>query len=113
MLIDGTDVSMVRGDSETIRVQMKDSAGTVIPFVVGDTIKLTVKEHSRMVEFAFQKVVTTFQDDYGVFYIDPSDTDELDFKTYYYDIELKTASGLVKTLIRSSHFEIAEEITYA
>lgn len=113
MIIDGTNISMVRGDSEAIRVRMVDSAGVVIPFIDGDIVRLTVKEHARMISFGFQKVVTEFSDNYAVISIEPSDTEDLDFKTYAYDVELRTTSGMVKTLIRSSNFEISEEITYA
>ena len=111
MLLDGTDISMVRGDNETIKVTMKKYDGTIIPFVEGDTVTLSVKEHARMTEYAFQKVVTGVTGDFATIAIEPADTNELDFKSYSYDIELKNQYNQIKTIIRSSKFEIAEEIT--
>ena len=42
MKIQGTNISMTRGDSEAIKVTVKDTLGNVIPLVTGDTIYFTV-----------------------------------------------------------------------
>jgi len=44
MEINETNISMIRGDSETITVYCEDNNGAKVNFETGDTIYLTVKQ---------------------------------------------------------------------
>ena len=105
MIITGTKMSMVRGDSESITVRC--SAG----FSAGDKITFTVREDVES-PIALQKEVTEFPTGDAVISIDPSDTSGLDFGDYVYDIQWTTAGGAVTTIVEKSRFTLREEVTY-
>ena len=113
MKVIGTNISMIRGDSETILVSCSDVNNNPIAFVTGDTIYLTIKERSASATILLQKKVTSFEaDGKAIIAILPIDTKNLNFKKYVYDIQLTRADQSVTTLIPVSEFEILEEVTY-
>ena len=106
MKIKGTNISMTRGDSESITVTCSE------PFDTGDTVTLTVRE-SVDSDVALQKVVTSFgARGEAVIAIEPEDTDGLDFGDYVYDIQLRRSNGAVTTLVTPARFTLTEEVTY-
>lgn len=112
MKIEGTDISMIRGDTEVIKVSCRNESGVDVHFAEGDTIYFTVKRNTNIEGKTLQKIVTEFTD--GVAYINilPTDTRELRVGNYYYDIQLNRANGQVKTIIPPSRFTINAEVTY-
>ena len=112
MKVNGTDLAMIRGDSESITLSIQDGEA-VIPFVPGDTVYFTVKRSSLVDEIALQKIVTEFNEDGNcIIEIAPNDTKDLEFRSYVYDIQLNRLDGTVTTIIPCSKFVIAEEVTY-
>jgi len=112
MKVDGKNMSMIRGDSEIITVSCSDINGVQIPLVVGDTVYFTVKESEYMTVKIFQKIITSFTDGKAIINIIPTDTKELKFKTYKYDVQLSRADGTVRTIIPASNFTVDAEVTY-
>jgi hypothetical protein len=112
MKIHGTNIYMIRGDSEAIEVSCRDESGADIPFVEGDIVYFTVKRVTYTEEKTLQKIVTEFIDGAALITIFPNDTQELKTGVYYYDIQLNRANGQVKTIIPPSQFVINEEVTY-
>lgn len=112
MRVYGRDISMIRGDTESLRVSVKEQYGDKIFLSSGDTIYFTVKKNSKEEEVLIQKVVEVFDNGEAVISIDPEDTKQLEFRTYYYDIQLNRTNGDVKTVISASKFKIESEITY-
>lgn len=112
MKISGSNISMIRGDSETISVSCQDTLGDPIPLVTGDKIYFTVKDNVNTEIKILQKVIENFVD--GVAYIDilPSDTKQLKYKEYVYDIQLTLADQTITTIIPPSKFKIEGEVTY-
>ena len=106
MTLSGTNISMTRGDTETLKVKCPKE-----PFVDGDAVYMTVRE-SVDSPVAFQKVVTEFDAGEAVIVIDHEDTEGLDFGSYLYDIQVTRKSGAVKTLVKPSKLTLTEEITY-
>ncbi len=111
MLICGADISMIRGDSESITVSCKNPDGSDHPFSEGDKVYLTVKTDAYQKDPVMQKTVTAFADGEAVIEITPEDTKALDFGAYKYDVQLTYASGRVTTIIPPSSFRVMEEIT--
>ncbi len=109
MRINGTNIYMTRGDSETLTVQKKEGS-----FVSGDTLYLTLRKGSELGPIALQKVVTEFTDGKAVFVIEPEDTEGLAFDKYPYDVQWTQSDGTVTTLItpEKSKWEIGKETTY-
>ena len=105
MKLNGINISMVRGDSESLTVTCST------PFSAGDTVYLTVREDAES-DIAMQKIVTEFPDGKAVFIIEPDDTEGLDFGNYVYDIQVTWAGGVVKTLVGPARWRLTEEVTY-
>ncbi|MBR6208719.1 MAG: hypothetical protein IKQ69_06950 [Oscillospiraceae bacterium] len=111
MKVRGSNLSMTRGDSESITVKCFQS-GAAVPFENGDTVTFTVREDVES-PIALQKGVTAFDENgWAVIGILPGDTESMDFGSYVYDIQLTRADGTVTTLITISDFELTEEVTY-
>ena len=112
MKVNGTDLAMIRGDSESITLSLKDG-GAAIPFVTGDTVYFTVKRSPIVDEIALQKIVTEFNEDGNcIIEIAPNDTKDLEFGSYAYDIQLNRLDGTVTTIVPCSKFAILQEVTY-
>ena len=105
MTISGTNLSMVRGDSERLSV----SCST--PFASGDQVAFTVRKNVES-PVDIRKIVTSFDDGKAVIAIDPADTADMDFGAYVYDIQVTWGSGIVKTVVKKSIFNLEEEVTY-
>lgn len=112
MVTQGTNLSMVRGDTENIFIAFTNETGTPIPFVTGDTIYFTVKKSVDTTEKVMQKIITEFQDGKAVVGISHNDTKDLDYGCYYYDIQYTMLDGTVKTIIPPSKFQLKGEITF-
>ncbi|MBC8547429.1 hypothetical protein H8711_10880 [Clostridiaceae bacterium NSJ-31] len=111
MKITGSNLSMIRGDSESITVRMKNAGGPV-PFEAGDAVYFTVKESPADSLPLLQKEVRAFgSGGEAVIELAPGDTSGLDFLRYCYDIQLTRADGRVLTLVPSSSFTLRAEIT--
>lgn len=112
MKIQGTNISMIRGDSEAIKVSCRNESGDDIPLAEGDIVYFTVKRSTSTEEKILQKIVTEFTEGVALITIFPKDTRELKTGVYYYDIQLNRADGQVKTIIPPSKFTINAEVTY-
>lgn len=105
MKVNGTDIYMTRGDSESIGVKLSGYMLTE-----GDKVELTVRR-SVGNSAVIHKTVTEFSDNTAIISISPEDTQRLPFGKYIYDIQI-TYGGSVKTIVTPSAFEIGEEVTY-
>lgn len=86
-------IKMTRGDSGRLAVDLKSSSGTPYIMREGDTLTLTVKKSVKS-EVLMQVISTT-----NTIYISPADSKKLTVGNCVYDIELKTASGDVFTIL--------------
>ena len=115
MKVNGKNVSMVRGDSESVTVfcreRNEDGTYNQIPFVTGDTIYLTVKARATDTTPVFQKTITEFTDGKAIVDIEPSDTKDLTPTDYVYDVQWTKADNTVKTIIPKSKFTIEIDVT--
>lgn len=112
MKVNGTDLAMIRGDSESITLSLKDGEA-VTSFVPGDTVYFTVKRSSTVDEKALQKTITEFNEDGNcIIEIAPNDTKDLEFRSYVYDIQLNRFDGTVTTIVPCSKFAVLREVTY-
>jgi preprotein translocase subunit SecY len=112
MRINGTDIFMTRGDSETFVVRLEDhETGDQISFIAGDVVKFTVKASTQTATVLIAKVITEFEDGEARIHIEPADTNNLKYHTYVYDVQLNK-QGNITTVIKPSKFVIEEEVTY-
>ncbi|MGN1352219.1 MAG: hypothetical protein ACI4VE_05555 [Clostridia bacterium] len=102
-------LSIVRGDTQALELEITDNN---TPTTV-DSIYFTVKNDTNTDEVLFQKKLNdgiSLTDNIYNIIIDPSDTDELDYGRYAYDIEIIKNS--VKKTILVGILEISEEVTF-
>ena len=111
MIVKGTNLTMIRGDSEKISVSCTKD-GILEPLVSGDKIYFTVKNTVYETNKIFQKIITNFVDGKANIEIEPLDTKNLKFIIYKYDVQLTRADGTVITIIPASDFTINPEVTY-
>ena len=115
MIIEGTNMSMIRGDTESITIIMKNNYGEKIDFESGDIVYFTVKSDTKSDTKILQKVVTTFVDGNAEIFLSSNDTKDLPkyFSVFYYDVQInKISDGSITTIIPPSKFIIQDEITY-
>lgn len=104
--ISGNNIEITRGDTGIIEF-IPDN----YEFSDGDILFFTVKDDVYSEEYLFQKEIDIFIDNKAIIMISPDDTKDLDFNTYFYDIQINTADGSVNTVIEKSKFKVKEEIT--
>lgn len=112
MTVTGTNITMIRGDTEAIKISVKDNENSIVPLVEGDIIYFTVKIDANVKEKELQKIVTEFEDGEAIIEIDPLDTKDMRFRPYVYDVQLTRENGDVKTIIPMSKFVIESEVTH-
>ena len=105
-------LTMMRGDTETFSITLRDTKGQPVDFKDGDKIYFTVKTRAMREEKAVQKVIEEYNKNLALIEIEAEDTRELEPGNYVYDIQLTRADGQVKTLIHKSSFTILEDVTH-
>jgi len=117
MRINGRDIYITRGDSETFRVILHDQeTDTKRPFISGDVVYFTVKTSTQTLNKIFQIIAEDFPNDFedgeAIIHIRPQDTKDLRYHEYVYDVQLVRQGGEVTTIITPSKFVVEEEVTY-
>lgn len=102
-------IRLTRGDTAKFVVSVKNET-TKQPYDVlsSDTLTMTIKDSIRDGEACVQKTITGSNS----FHILPSDTSDMNFGKYIYDIQLTTSDGDVYTVVEPATFELMEEVTY-
>lgn len=113
--IDGTTISLTRGDSFFTIVTMERTDGSIYTPVEGDTIRFALKRNvmnTAKNEFADRTplILKQIPIDTLMLQLDPEDTKGLNFGTYAYDIELTYANGVVDTFIADAKFVLTREV---
>lgn len=105
--VNGTTITMTRGDTARISVFINDESGESYNPGVGDKIRFAMKKSYKD---ASPLVLIDIPIDTMELVIEPENTKSLEFGTYYYDIELTTADGTVDTFIYKAKIKIDEEV---
>lgn len=111
MEIQGTNISMIRGDSESIILKCQEN-NIDVPFVDGDIVYLTIKDSVYTETKLLQIIVTDFTDGQAIIFINPEDTKNIKFGKKTYDVQLTRKDGRVSTIVSPSEFNILAEVTY-
>lgn len=100
-------ISITRGDTGTFSLTIKNANGETYDYS-NDTVLFTVKKDTNAELPLIQKTVV-----YGEnIIIEPSDTSELAYGDYVYDIQVTTEDDVVDTIIPPSKFVILPEVTF-
>ena len=98
-------ITLTRGDSATFGLTVKQNTSSYD--YSNDLVVFTVKKNVNTDGILIQK---TFAG--GVINLTPSDTRNLNYGTYYYDIQLKTPSDGIYTVIPPTKFIVSPEVTF-
>lgn len=109
------DFEFPRGDTKVFKFKLQDKNGEELSLSATDRLFLTAKKNHKSTEVIFQKTIGNgieLKDD-GYYYVTiyPDDTNSLNYGSFGYDIEIKTATGIVKTLCIGS-ITLTEEYTF-
>ena len=110
ILVEGTRLRMVRGDSGRITVSCTGADGTPRPFEAGETVVFTVKRSYTDPEALVEKEMVLQETGEAVADLLPEDTAALPVRDYVYDVRLKAADGGVHTIIPRATFALKEDI---
>lgn len=109
--IKGNSIYLTRGDTAvfTLTVYYPGSGKEEYVPQDGDVIYFTVRAEAKQkdeTDYVIQKIF-----DGGSITILPSDTKDLDYGDYVYDVQITTAEGVVNTIITESAFILEDEVT--
>ena len=104
--IKGKTIYLVRGDTFQTQVVIKQNGTTYTP-VQGDVIRFALKRnkfnHDRTQYLDKEPLILKrIPNNTMILELEPSDTANLDFGEYHYDIEITMANGRVDTFISDS-----------
>lgn len=101
-------MKLTRGDTAYIAVEISNTAlNESYTINENDEMTLTVKQRISDELPVLQKTIRGS----NTFKLEPSDTANLEFRAYKYDVQLTTADGDVFTVIEPSLFTIMQEVT--
>lgn len=105
--VQNNNISLIRGDSGAFSISIADTNGNAVELTDGDVLTFTLRRTPRSPTIVLQKTITG-----RTLNINPTDTQDLTFGAYVYDVELKRANGYTDTIIPPHEFLILEEVTY-
>lgn len=112
--ISGTDITMTRGDTLKVTIDLTQDGEPYIP-VDGDVIRFAVKspkmycDKGEFVDVE-PRILREVPIDTMTLVLDPEDTKDMEFGTYVYDMEITFADGTVDTFITESKFRLKPEV---
>lgn len=101
------DISLTRGDTCTVKIDIIDQDGILYEPVEGDTVRFAMKQNYDKGAPAIIKEIPI---DTMILKLDPEDTKRLCYGKYVYDVELTKANGDVDTFITKATLTLTEEV---
>lgn len=106
--INGTTITMTRGDTLRVKLSISDSQGRKYSPIESDKIRFAVKSSYDSPE---PLIVKDIPYDTCVLHLNPKDTKRLKQpKDYVYDIQITLNDGTVDTIIPKATLKIVEEV---
>lgn len=104
---EGNTIHLTRGDSAVLLLKIRKNDESEYELQAGDSVLFTVKNSVYDTSVIIQKKLIN-----GVIKLNPDDTKNLQYGTYYYDVELTQTDGFVATVISPQKLIIEPEVTY-
>ena len=103
----GKKIHLTRGDTAYISVSLKDNNGNDYIPAEGDKLYFRLKKNICKDSQILEKEISA---ETSVLELIPEDTEQLEFGTYCYEIELVTAKGEHFTVIENASFTVGLEL---
>ncbi len=107
LTVDGTRVSLTRGDTAFLNVRLVDESGEPYEIQQGDVVYFRLKQNVSSKGLLLEKQVDTVT---MKLRLDVEDTEGLKFGVYKYELELVTAANHHFTVIENANFEVRPEL---
>lgn len=104
--INGNNISLTRGDTAFLTVELQNQDGTPYSPQTGDILRFALKKTYNAADCIILKPISM---ETMTLELEPSDTKQQKFGSYVYDIEFTDAAGHVYTPIVAT-FNITEEV---
>lgn len=104
-ITDENEIYLTRGDSADFKINVYTVGGNEYQLKDTDVIKFTVKKSTTDTQSIIQKTGNVIR-------IDPTDTKNLSYGEYVYDVQLNFDNGDVDTIIEPTRFYVTEEVTF-
>lgn len=101
--IKGKRITLTRGDTFPCTVSILNPDGTPYEVQAGDTVRFMLSERAGGPTI-LSKTLSG-----GAFQLDPADTNQLDFGTYFFDVQMTFADGTVDTFIAEGQLTLTDE----
>lgn len=99
-------IQLVRGDTFRAKLTLQDKAGNLYIPTADDEILFTVKQNAMT-----DKVLIQVRVENGEVVLNPADTENLEYGSYVYDVQVVLANGNRDTVIQANIFELLPEVT--
>ena len=109
--ISGTKISLTRGDSAYITINICQEDGSPYMLNEGDEIHIQVRHKPNDGELLFEALIEEIREDSFVWHIRPEDTKDAEIKVYYWDAQIKTIEGDIYTFIPMTTLRLTDEVT--
>lgn len=103
--VQGFKIKLTRGDTFRAQVGISNPDGTAYVLQDGDSVRFRCVKKKGDAEALIQKTLGSDL----ILELEPSDTNRLQFGTYFYDIQLTKADGDVDTFIPEGSITVAPE----
>ena len=105
--VNGTTIEMTRGDSLTVQIGINNADGTPYVPSQGDVVRFALKK-----DYSDKSPLIIKTVDVGDLLLKllPSDTKQLPYGDYVYDVELTQEDGTVDTFVAKARFKLSEEV---
>lgn len=107
-------INIIRGTSNSFEIDLRKETGEFYVLEAGEILRFGVKVRASSTKYELVKELTRANlnqaGDAYVLQLTPSDTVDMDFRTYCYDIGLQTGSAYVN-VVPCSHFVVGHNIT--
>ena len=112
--INGTTIIMTRGDTLVLQIEATQDGEPYVP-EEGDSMRFAMKTsrmNAQRTDYQDQVpiVIKDIPMDTMVLRLESSDTKQLDFGEYVYDIQLTYADGTVDTFIAEARLKLSPEV---
>ena len=112
--INGNTITLTRGDTLRVLIEIEVDGEVYTP-QNGDSVRFALKHktmNSDSSEFTDEEplILKDIPIDTMILQLDPSDTKNLGFGKYVYDVQITFADGTVCTFITKAPFKVTEEV---
>ena len=99
-------IQLVRGDTFRAKLTLQDKAGALYIPTADDEILFTVKRNAMT-----NKALIQVRVENGEVVLNPADTENLEFGSYVYDVQINIPNVGKDTVIKPNIFELLPEVT--